>query len=308
MVCHGQAARAERAMSRAEHMLLSLRGARWKETTLAFFTVNIDDSGTSPSQQVAIGCALIIPASHIVSLENTWERLKAKEHFSCFHMSEFAALNSKSEFSSWSGKQRRVAAHVRRVIKKYGVKACSFSVKKDDYDELMPDEMKKYAGRYHYTWAIRHVLVLVEQWIASSDANEPLEFVFDSMGKRTDPRRLEVEAVMEEAEEVATHSGHLGRFKNYGFRDRCDLAALQCTDILAWTCYQASLWGFTKKPMTPLGTAMWNDFNKHLNGKWLHAVTVKREHLKDWIDRELADGRALARFRAREEARKNQGT
>jgi hypothetical protein len=268
---------------------------------LAFFKVYLDDSGTDPNQPVAIAAALIIPAQQIARLSSAWDTLKEKERFSCLHISEFAARNPKSEFADWDDRKREhVAARVRQIIKKFSVKALSFSVRKSDYDELMPGEMKKFAGRYHYTWAIRYVLALTEEWFNSHEVADPLEYIFDNVGKKnTDPARVEIENVMEQAEE-----GAAGLYAHYSFRPRCEWAALQCADVLAWTCYQAALLAFTKKPLTPLASAMWSDFFEHSNRTWLKAVTVKREHLADWIHQELADGRSIARFRAWEERKR----
>lgn len=51
----GCATRAE--YSRTKHLLLSARGARWKEVYVVGFTAFIDDSGTAPSQRVASATA-----------------------------------------------------------------------------------------------------------------------------------------------------------------------------------------------------------------------------------------------------------
>jgi hypothetical protein len=104
-------------MSRTEHTMLSLRGSRWREVHLALFTVYLDDSGTSPSQHVAIASAFIMPAARILTLEKEWNRFKEKEGFSCLHMSEFVALNPKSEFANWADKQNRVANRLRQIVK-----------------------------------------------------------------------------------------------------------------------------------------------------------------------------------------------
>ena len=90
------------------------------------FTAYIDDAGTAPNQQVAIGTALIIPAARIIALENEWDALKRKECFKDFHMSEFSSPTppSDSEFRGWnSDKHDRVYWRVRQITKKYGVQA-----------------------------------------------------------------------------------------------------------------------------------------------------------------------------------------
>ncbi len=63
-------------------MLLTLYGRRWREVQLAFFSMYLDDSGTTPDQKVAVASALIVPAAQIRRLENEWNNLKKKEEFS----------------------------------------------------------------------------------------------------------------------------------------------------------------------------------------------------------------------------------
>jgi hypothetical protein len=262
------------------------------------FTIFLDDSGTSPSQHVAIASAVVIPTSRLLLLEREWNALKSKEGFSCFHMSEFAALNPKSEFAGWVDKQDRVAKRIRQIVKKYAVKAFSMSVNKEDYEQVVPNELRKYVGKFHYTWAISNVLALIEKW--ASDNNMPIlfEYVFDCMGKRRDPRRQEVEDVLELCEDIATQQGNPGQFAHCSFKSRCELPALQCADIIAWTCYQHALLAFRNTPMKPIATDMWRDLRSHQNKGWLWAVTIKRDHLEDWAKKELEDGRAIKRFQA----------
>lgn len=260
------------------------------------FTVFIDDSGTSPSQHVAIASAVIIPASRLFLLEKEWSQFKAKEGFSCFHMAEFAALNAKSEFASWADKQNRVAERIRQIIKKYAVRAFSMSVNKEDYDAIVPYELRKYVNKFHYSWAMSNILTLVERWALLSKVTSPFEYVFDNMGKPSDPKRREVEDILELCEEIATVEGKAGQYAHWSFRSRCELPALQCADIIAWTCYQHALLVFRNTPMKPLATAMWDDFFNHGNKQWMFAATITKSNLEKWATAEVADGRAIKRF------------
>lgn len=260
------------------------------------FTVFMDDSGTSPSQHVAIASAVIIPASRLLPLEKEWDNFKAKEGFSCFHMAEFAALNPKSEFVDWTDKQDRIAIRLRQIVKKYAVKALSMSVHKEDYDAVVPHELRKYVNKFHYSWAISAVLALVERWAGLSGVTDPFEYVFDYMGKPSDPKRRELEDILELCEEISTAEGKQRQYANWSFRNRCELPALQCADILAWTCYQYSLQDFRKIPMKPVAADMWNDFHNHLNKEWLFPGMITRSALAEWATKELADGRSVKRF------------
>lgn len=222
------------------------------------FTAYIDDSGSDPSQSVANATALIVPDLRVFALEREWENLKKREHFADFHTSVFVARNPRSEFADWDDhKQRRVFTRVRQIIKRFGVKVVSFTVHKKDYDEVVPSALRKYAGKYHYTWAMRHLVSQIVAWRIVSGAL-PLKYVFDWMTER-EPHRIEIETVMKQGEKVANELGVIGECTNYSFRHRKDVAGLQCVDLLAWTCYQYGLLAHRKKLLPEFADVAWKD-------------------------------------------------
>jgi len=143
------------------------------------FTVYIDDSGTDPNQPMAIASALIIPAARVVALDKEWEKLTKKEGFTEFHTSECVWLNEDSEFAKWDAhKQKRVISRVRQIGKKFGVQAMSLAITKADYNELVPDWLRELAGKYHYTWAIRNMLDMLDRWAAEHRVRVPFEYIY----------------------------------------------------------------------------------------------------------------------------------
>ena len=264
---------------------------------LAMFTVYIDDSGTDPRQAVAIASAVIIPAKRIVALNQEWKTFANKEGFTEFHTAECVAHNSRSEFSDWDdAKTRRVMSRIRQILRKYGAKAFSFAVNKQDYDQVIPVEIAEVGGRHHYTWAVRNVLSALDRWAEISKMSIPFEYVFDWMDKNSQKEaKAEIEIVFEQAQSVNIQ--HRRRYTNYSFRRRQDIPALQCTDMLAWTCYQFALFKFANVPLSEIARESFTDFEKAgLNQQeWLTAVTITREHLADWGRRELNDPRSQKR-------------
>lgn len=299
-----------KVVGRTHHMLLSLWGKRWKEVQLVMssaFTAHIDDSGTDPGQAVAIATGLIIPAAKIVALENEWNRLKKKWGFECFHMSEFSARNGKEEpqFAKWNDYQhKKVYELIRNITKKYGVMTVSFAVNKKDYDEVVPDTLKEFAGRFHYTWAVRQFISYIHEWRKRHSPSAPLEYVFDWI-TQGDARRVEIDEVMEQAEFL---SGGTGEYKNYAFRCRCDLPGLQCADMLAWIAYQSALLVYRKKPFYPDARIGWEDLYKHRHGdkQWRYTLAIRREGLEKWARSEKVKGIALAKFKAWKEYKRSQ--
>jgi Protein of unknown function (DUF3800) len=263
------------------------------------FTAYIDDSGSDPNQAVANATVLIIPAARIIALEREWNTLKAKEGFSEFHTSEFIARNPKSDFANWTDqKQEQVFRRVRDISKKYTVQAMSFTVYKKDYDEVVPESYRRDCGSFHYTWAIRQMLSHTEQWRRKYET-PPLEYVFSWMGeKRKNPRRQEIEDVMDQAEESAKETGHAGAYAHWSFRPATDVPGLQCVDALAWCVYQYGLLVYCQKPMNNKALIAWEDFTKYMGGRWGFDVTITRKSLKEWVDKEMADGISIRKFAA----------
>lgn len=265
-----------------------------------FFTAYIDDSGTAPDQKVANATAFLIPASRICRLEAEWELLKKKEGFTFFHTSEFVSKNPKWEFAKWDDKKReRVFRKILRICKSYGKNAISFTVNKEDFLDVVPEQLLKHMGKYPFTWAMRFVVSHLDEWRIWQRLNPRPEFryVFARMGPPREAR-LEVVEVMEQAEYNAELNGNPGGYLRHGFEDPREIYGLQCMDVIAWTCYQTALEYFIDTPPHPFAKMAWKYFGgfNHPRDRWLHAVTVTRPKLKEFIARIEKDGTAIRMF------------
>lgn len=290
---------------RTHHMLVSVYGKRWREVILSMMTVYVDDSGTDPNQAVAIATGMIVPAVEIIRLENAWDELKQEEGFTDFHTSVFVAKNHKSEFANLDDvKQRRIFDRVRKITRKYGLKAASVAVRKQDYVEVFPESFRELVGLHHYTWAVHHLLSFLRTTrLQRHPGCFGFEYVFDWMETGSD-ERTEVEAAMARAEEVAIEDGMAGEFANFSFRRRKDIPGLQCVDCVSWTAYCFSLFAFDNKPRHPFAEIAWEDFEGPLEADgWLGAITIKREHLEKWYANVMSDPKNLDQYRRAEQNR-----
>ena len=266
-----------------EHALLASCAGRWREWTLVMFNVYIDDSGTAPSQRIAIASALIIPARRIRRLESEWKNFCSKYGISEFHASECAYRNRKSQFASWDDARVSAAfARIRQVTMKYAVQAISFAVTKADFDEEMPDRWKHFIGRNHYVWAVWHLLRLVRMWTEKAESRRKTEFVFDYLQGK--PRK-EIENAMSQME-----MNHPGAYEgHYAFRKRREWAGLQCADLLAWSCLGAARLSFEKTPIHPLADQTVREYRRFRDGEWIWAKAVGRPELRRSIQKYLKD-------------------
>lgn len=282
-------------LSPTKHFLLTVGGARWKEVWLAMFTVYIDDSGTDPSQSLAIAAGIIVPATNIDPLDRAWSELLDYEFIRGFHSSECAAGQEGTDFENWSWqRKKRVFWKVREITKTFAVKAFSCAINKADYDQFVTGELRDVGGKYHYTWAVRHVVAYLDMWALLNGISIPFEYLFDWMGesKRNSAKR-EIEIVMSQAESVRA-----GFYEGqYQFKKRRNHPGLQCVDLLAWSCYQFGRSAIFQVPCHPLAWESFWDFDAHNQKNWLHAVTQKPEDLKIWAEQESADERSQRRRR-----------
>jgi hypothetical protein len=275
-----------------EHLLVSAWGVRWTEVNVVMaqlFTAFIDDSGTDPLQQVAIASALVIPASRIQKLQVEWDIIRLRDLFPSFHMSEFSSPTppKNSHFRGWTReKHDRVYRQIREVIKDYGAVTVSFAVYKKDYDEVVPPELRQNAGRFHYTWAVRHLVAGLEKWRRYYKIDAPFEFIFDHMPKG-DERRIEIENVMDQNESLTP-----GLYSNYSFRQRERFPGLQCVDVLGWISYQFALHVFCDRPIVRDAEIGWDDFESYSQTRdgWRLAATLKRSELERWVKLDKEQG------------------
>jgi len=192
--------------------------------------------------------------------------------------------SSKPKEIRWLGRQKvgNALRRVGQITKKYGVRAFSYAVKKKDYDDLMPEKWKEVAGRYHYTWAIKHVLRLLRDWDAATNPNNPVEYFFDWQEGEA---KYEIERMMSQEESVrpGKYEGH------YSFRKRKEVPALQCTDLLAWSSFSRARYFFEDTPMNEYAEKVYTDFRDHHNQKWLSGATQIRGNLAETIRRHLIE-------------------
>jgi hypothetical protein len=270
------------------------RVTHWREVQVVMFTVYLDDSGTSPDQQVAIATALVIPARQLVAMEREWNNFKAKEGFSCFHMAAFVAKNAKEGFADWDDKkQQRVYARVKQITRKYGVAAFSFAVLKKDYDEIVTEQWREHFGKDHYVWALRHVMAFLDDWRLERPI-APLEYIFDWMGGPKDARQKAVHTVMGQAESLAIEANRAGDYTRYSFQRQKDFTGLQCVDPIAWSCYQVALEQFKGTPPKPFSQSTFLEYV--VAPKFLDCRFVTRDNLKHWFEHEQKEPKSIELF------------
>jgi hypothetical protein len=270
-----------------QHMIEAVYLNRAEEVYVASFAIYFDDSGTSPSQDVAVAAGWIAPMPIWMLFEREWDEARNVEgdKFICMHMADFVSgLGEDNEFRDWElDKKQRVAARLRELIKQRALKGFALGVVKRDYDQIVPAALKAEGFENHYTYAIRRVLGMIDEWRQKNMKDQPIEYVFDWQD-RNDPRRKEIERVFSWAE------GQDEAFRRYGitkgglsFRKRQDLPPLQAADMFAWTVYRAVLNEVDQKPVHPIAHATFKDFYLHRNRGFIEGGYNRQQDLIDWV-------------------------
>jgi hypothetical protein len=86
--------------SAVQHLIESLYPGQSKEVYVAAFTMYIDDSGTSATNNVAVAAGWISRVSYWSFFEHQWKKAQKVrgDEFKCMHMAEFIYGQKRTEF------------------------------------------------------------------------------------------------------------------------------------------------------------------------------------------------------------------
>jgi hypothetical protein len=233
----------------------------------------MDDSGSSPEHKVVVACGIVVPTIKVPPMKSEWDHFLEKESVRDFHASVCLARNHRSEFASWDdGRVRRVFARVRQITLKYSVRGFCILIYKKDYEEVLPDDLRRRIGSY-YTWALSSVLGLAHDYGLARSVG--MEYVFDTAEKE----------IKREIDEAMTYMElqFPGDFGAYSFGNRRDVPALQAVDLFAWTCYQQGKRARLGQSIHELAQECWNDYSSASGGQWAVAQSLNREGLRKWV-------------------------
>jgi hypothetical protein len=236
---------------------------------------------------IAVAAGWVAKTPSWVLFEREWEKARSivSDKFESMHTSEFVdGRGSKNEFKDWSlDKKQRVATRLRQIIKKRVLKGFALGVVKRDYDGIVPDALKARGFENHYTYAIRRVLGMIDDWRKQENITEPIEYIFDWNDKDHQARK-EIETIFRSAENepeaLRRYGLHPGGF---GFRKRETVLPLQAADMFGWTVCQAVLNEVEKKKLNPIAIEMFKDFYLHRHKTFIEGGYNKRDHLVEWV-------------------------
>lgn len=203
----------------------------------ADYEVYFDDSGTDDKSPVAIAACYVATKDQWDHFTRNWNEIKKLEGFEYFHMTDFMCDQRAGvkPYCEWDeDKRKRVYRKLSTLITIRARMGFALTVGKKDYDELIPEEMRKYGGRSHYVWAARILMGDIARWRAKWGIKRPMQYVFSETpkGKGT---RGEILDLMDELKDNPLATEEYGLVKDgLGFQDMRVFPPLQAADILAW--------------------------------------------------------------------------
>jgi hypothetical protein len=196
--------------------------------------VYFDDSGTDAGTPVAVAACYLSSKSQWDEFVRNWDQARAQEGFDEFHMAHFVAKPDAGHkpFCDWSNEKKdRVYARLASIINCRVHKGFTIAIPKKPFDDYAFAEFKEEVARDHYTWAVRSVIGLLENYRRKFTITTPMRYVFDrgSLGQ-------------DQIESVWKHCHlHDSSGEKYGivpdgvmFQNKGTFKPLQAADILAW--------------------------------------------------------------------------
>jgi hypothetical protein len=201
------------------------------------FEIYWDDSGSDAKSQVAIAACYVARKSSWDTFTRNWNDARRDLGFEYFHMTDFISRQVKP-FSEWDNEKRwRAYRRLCSLIRIWAQHGFSMIVGKKDYDDLVPDDMRRHLGRDHYVWAINVLMGEIQNWRAKWGGLHPMQYVFSQTpkGKGT---RGEILAIVEGLKDEPDGLEKYGLVKDgLSLQDMRNFPPLQAADILAWNMY-----------------------------------------------------------------------
>jgi hypothetical protein len=200
-----------------------------------------DDSGTHAASPIAVAAAYVSTERGWATFESQWRAICSREGLEYFHMTDFVASVANPEikpYGDWDrGRRERVFSDFVRVINENKRAGFAVAVPKKAYarilKEQMPDAVREKFGDFHFTYAVRSLLLLVARWRKDSQITLPIHYTFDPVDRRAE--KSEIEKPWLHDETIKTWGNLLGiTFGGCAFKSKKNATPLQAADVLAW--------------------------------------------------------------------------
>jgi hypothetical protein len=205
-----------------------------------------DDSGThtggksGPSKIVLVG-GICGTEARLVGLEKAWQKhldrplCGRKDRLSRFHMAH--CHESRGEFAGWSRTETDYFCHqLQDVIIDAGVGVYGVACVRQDYDELVPEDVRHFFGDAE-SYCITQCYVSALRWARETTFDPQITFVFDRRTPEIERRTRAVGDTFEKYTIIKPPPQIVGT----AFLSSQAIRPLQAADLVAWEIYQHAL-------------------------------------------------------------------
>lgn len=234
----------------------------------AFF----DDSGTSPSNRVAVVAGYIANTYHWERFNAQWKVLLCDYGVKLLRRSDLEW--SKGQYVGWNDNlKREFLQRAHGIIKRYTDMGIATSVIKDDFERIIPKGIKTTLGGA-YGWCVRDCLMKVEQWCDKKKYKGRVFYVFEAGTRGQGQIDIAMRLFYRNPE-------YRRRFRLQGwtFYDK-SMIPLQAADLLAYEVFKTSEERYIKKSkrdFRPSAAHLFKNADLHLISCW------EEPHIKKWL-------------------------
>jgi hypothetical protein len=183
-------------------------------------------------------------------ITRNWNEAKVEEGFKFFHMTDFM-LNPKSikrnqlssdsdilQYCDWDERKKRRVYHWLTTLIRIRIQSgISFVVGKQDYDDFMPEEIKRHYGKDHYAWAVKCLFSEIHKWRKRWGVDRPMQYIFSDMpkGRGGKGEIIDIWDVLRDDRQATAKYGIVK--DGFGFQNMRIFPPLQAVDIFAWNVF-----------------------------------------------------------------------
>lgn len=202
---------------------------------MALLKVYCDDSGTDQKSRVVVVAGYLSTVAQWDIFSKEWS--KALKEFGLTHLRRADLENFQGQFKKWTPTRRtELVQRLQRIIKRRTKFPLANVVIKDDFERVIPDDLKQKMGGV-YGFLAYLCLVGVGQWCRKSSRQhtQPIHWVFEAGTEGSHQVGQMLQATY--ANESLRQQSRLG---GWSFQDK-DTIPLQSADLLAYECFKLIL-------------------------------------------------------------------
>jgi len=193
-------------------------------------TAYFDDSGTSPTDPVAVVAGYLASARMWNRFNEQWESLLRKYEITKVHRAELE--NFKGEFANWKPARRtEFVKKAHAIIRRCTYVGVGLALIKDDLKDEIPKDTAL-AQFEIFSWCAHGCLAGIRSWCDDKKHQEHVEYVFEAGTEGQNQFHRTMEVLYKDSLTRAQN-----RIQGWSFQGK-ETAPLQAADIIAYEFYK----------------------------------------------------------------------